>query len=65
LQFRFLVDLGEEALPYLFLKLKEEETCFTLPVIEKIMNKKLSPEEIEQQIKAAEELFCLDETLNF
>jgi hypothetical protein len=55
-QFRFLVDLGEDALPYLFLKLKEEKEQFTLPVIEKIMNKKLSPEEIKQHIKAAEEL---------
>jgi hypothetical protein len=56
LQFRFLVDLGEEALPHLFLKLKYEKELFTLPVIEKIMNKKLSPEEIKQHIKAAEEL---------
>jgi hypothetical protein len=56
LQFRFLVDLGEEALPYLFLKLKEEETRFTLPVIEKMMNKKLSPEEVKQHIEKAEEL---------
>ena len=53
-QFRFLVDLGEEALPHLFLKLKDEETRFTLPVIEKIMNRKLSDEEIEQKIKEAE-----------
>jgi hypothetical protein len=55
-QFKFLADLGEEALPYLFLKLKEEETRFTLPVIEKIMNKKLSPEEIKQHIENAEQL---------
>ncbi|MDR2115981.1 MAG: hypothetical protein LBP87_06340 [Planctomycetaceae bacterium] len=56
LQFRFLVDLGEEALPYLFLKLKEEKEQFTLPVIEKIMNKKLSPEEVKQHIEEAEKL---------
>jgi hypothetical protein len=55
-QFHFLVDLGEEALPYLFLKLKEEKEQFTLPIIEKIMGKKLPPKEIEQHIEAAEEL---------
>jgi hypothetical protein len=55
-QFHFLIDLGDEALPYLFLKLKEEETRFTLPVIEKIMNKKLLPEEVDEHIKAAEQL---------
>jgi hypothetical protein len=55
-QFHFLIDLGEEALPYLFLKLKEEKEQFTLPVIEKIMNKKLSPEEVKQHIEEAEKL---------
>jgi hypothetical protein len=55
-QFHFLVDLGEEALPYLFLKLKEEKEQFTLPVIEKIMDKKLSPEEVKQHIEEAEQL---------
>ena len=55
-QFHFLVALGEEALSYLFLKLKEEEKRFTLPVIEKIMGKKLTDEEIEQHIKEAESL---------
>jgi hypothetical protein len=54
--FHFLVDLGEEALPYLFLKLKEEKEQFTLPVIEKIMGKKLSPEEVKQHIEEAEKL---------
>ena len=55
-QFHFLVDLGEESLSYLFLKLKEEKTRFTLPVIEKIMDKKLTEEEIEQHIHEAEKL---------
>ncbi|MDR1478882.1 MAG: hypothetical protein LBJ00_08065 [Planctomycetaceae bacterium] len=55
-QFTFLVDLGKEALPYLFLKLREEEGRFTLPIIEKIMGKKLSAEEVELHIKEAEKL---------
>jgi hypothetical protein len=55
-QFRFLVDLGKEALPYLFLKLRDEKERFTLPVIEKIAGRKLSPEEIESCIKESEKL---------
>jgi hypothetical protein len=61
LQFRFLVDLGEEALPYLFLKLRDEKERFTLPVIEKIVCKKLSPDEIEVGIKLAELLLAKQE----
>jgi hypothetical protein len=64
-QFHFLVDLGAEALPYLFLKLKEEETRFTLPVIEKIMGQKLTEEEIEKQIREAENLLKKPEPLVF
>jgi hypothetical protein len=55
-QFRFLVDLGKEALPYLFLKLRDEKERFTLPVIERIAGRKLSPEEIESCIKESEKL---------
>jgi hypothetical protein len=55
-QFRFLVDLGKDALPYLFLKLRDEKEQFTLPVIEKIIGKKLSPEEIENHIKESEKI---------
>jgi hypothetical protein len=55
-QFRFLVDLGKDALPYLFLKLRDEKERFTLPVIEKIVGKKLSPETVEACIEASEKI---------
>lgn len=46
--FQAIVDMGEQALPYLFEKLQtDEDAHFLIHALERITNKQFTPEEIE------------------